>query len=69
MLDKHQPWIRRLTAEHGTAMAEAEARQLLKQEVGTIFSRVLACCGVFKEDEAGQRAFGRFLQSMGFREQ
>ncbi len=56
-LEKHRAWIDRLIASHGSAMDPAAADALLKAEVGTIFSKVLACCGVFKEDESGARAY------------
>jgi UDPglucose--hexose-1-phosphate uridylyltransferase len=66
-LAKHQPWIDRLVAEHGTAMAKDEAEALLRTEVGQIFAKVLACCGVFKEDAEGQAAFDQFVQGVGMK--
>ncbi len=66
-LDKHQPWIEGLVAEHGTAMEPAAAEKLLQDQVGEIFSKVLECCGVFKQDEAGQKGLEEFLQSCGMR--
>ena len=64
-LEKHRPWMERLKAEHGTAMKEEEARALLHQEVGEIFAQVLRCCGVFKEDAPGRKAFDEFMTGLG----
>ncbi len=64
-LEKHRAWIDRLTAAHGCTMDPAAADALLKAEVGTIFSKVLACCGVFKEDESGARAARAYEEQCG----
>lgn len=67
-LYKHREWIARLLAEHGTAMEEAAAWQLLQDEVGRIFLDVLSDAGVYKQDAEGQAAFAAFLRAAGFRE-
>ncbi|WP_274365435.1 UDP-glucose--hexose-1-phosphate uridylyltransferase [Paenibacillus thermotolerans] len=65
-LYKHAAWIEAIAAQHGTSMRAEEAEALLRDEVGRKFMEVLTCAGVFKRDEAGQRAFDRFLFSAGF---
>jgi UDPglucose--hexose-1-phosphate uridylyltransferase len=65
-LAKHAAWIAELVAARGTAMHPADAEALLRAEVGRKFADVLADCGVFKRDEAGQAAFRRFLAHAGF---
>ncbi len=39
---------------------------ILKEEVGKIFARVLEDAGVYKCTPEGREAFGRFLASVGF---
>lgn len=65
-LAHHAGWIAELVAAHGTSLSAKEAEALLKQAVGHKFADVLADCGVFKRDEAGQAAFRRFLAHAGF---
>ena len=38
-----------------------EAKELIKKEVGIIFSRVLEDAGVFNRNEKGQEGFNKFL--------
>lgn len=65
-LFKHKPWIEGLVREHGQAMSEPAARDLLEREVGHIFLEVLTHAGVYKQDERGLAAFDRFLSSAGY---
>lgn len=65
-LAKHAAWIAELVAANGTSMPAEEAEALLKTSVGRKFAEVLADCGVFKRDDAGQAAFRRFLAHAGF---
>ncbi|MEN0644872.1 UDP-glucose--hexose-1-phosphate uridylyltransferase [Alkalicoccobacillus gibsonii] len=62
-LSKHATWLGELMNRHPDVMKE-EALPLLKEEVGHIFSQALSHCGVFKQDEAGVRAFKRFIASL-----
>ena len=39
------------------------------QEVGAVFEQVLEDAGVFKRNEAGQRAFLRFLGTLGMEQE
>ena len=43
--------------------------QILRQEVGAVFEQVLEDAGVFKRNEAGQRAFLRFLGTLGMEQE
>ncbi|WP_199616097.1 UDP-glucose--hexose-1-phosphate uridylyltransferase [Paenibacillus alkalitolerans] len=65
-LHKHGPWIQSVAEKHGTSMSMDDAQALLRDEVGRIFMAVLTCAGVFKRDDAGQRAFDAFMRSVGF---
>ena len=37
---------------------------ILQDEVAQVFSKVLEHAGVYKRDQEGQNAFGRFVQSL-----
>ncbi len=64
-LQKHAAWIEELLLQHGTALSEEAAEQLLEQEVGLKFLAVLMDSGVYKRDEHGAAGFRQFLQSLG----
>ncbi|WP_281883721.1 UDP-glucose--hexose-1-phosphate uridylyltransferase [Paenibacillus sp. YYML68] len=65
-LHKHAPWLSELVAEHGTGLAEAQAKTVLQEAVGRKFERVLRDAGVYKCDEQGRDAFVRFVNAFGF---
>ena len=62
-LSKHVSWVKELIAKHPSITTE-EAVPLLQKEVGHIFSEALSHCGVFKQNEAGVKAFKRFIASL-----
>ena len=53
--------------KYGTALRPEEANEVVKKEIGIVFSHVLENAGVFKQDAAGQQAFVRFMNSVGFK--
>lgn len=63
----HADWIDQLIAKYGTNLAPQDANNVVKREIGTVFSHVLENAGVFKQDKEGQAAFLRFMQSVGFK--
>lgn len=63
----HADWIDSLIAKYGTCLPREVAEDALRQEIGVVFSHVLENAGVFKQDEAGQAAFLKFMESVGFR--
>ena len=62
-INKHIPWIERIMSENSSLTYE-EAKELLKEEVGVIFSRVLEDAGVFKRTEKGQVGLEKFLSTV-----
>ena len=62
-LNKHIDWIEEILSRNDEVNIE-EARILLKEEVGIIFSKVLEDSGVFKRNEKGQAALERFIKSV-----
>ena len=58
-LEKHAPWVEELKARHTFTPENAE--DILRDEVGHVFARVLEHAGVYKRSTAGREAFLRFV--------
>ncbi len=56
----HSEWLKDVIQRHPEANAE-NADAILKKEIGAVFEQVLLDAGVYKRDNAGQAAFGRFI--------
>ena len=65
-LEKHAEWIADMKKRYGVVESPEKADEILKKEVGDIFTRVLEDAGVFKQDPAGIAAFDRFMLKLGF---
>ncbi len=61
-LAKHADWADALRERYD--FTPANALPILEAEVGKVFARVLEHAGVYKRDEAGRAAFGRFLDAV-----
>ena len=61
-LGKHADWVDELRQRYDFTPENTE--DILRQEVGAVFTRVLEDAGVFKRNDAGQQAFGRFLAAI-----
>ena len=59
VLAKHADWADKLKKQYSFTAENAEA--ILKDEIGKVFAKVLEHAGVYKRDEAGAAAFGRFI--------
>lgn len=62
-LAKHADWVEEFLPGY-QEVTEENIMEILHREIGLVFSKVLEHAGVFKGDEAGQEAFGRFLESL-----
>ncbi|CAM3038821.1 UDP-glucose--hexose-1-phosphate uridylyltransferase [Lactiplantibacillus plajomi] len=62
MVAMHQPWADALKAKY--QFNQDNVTEILNQEVGRVFARVLADAGVFKWDKAGAAAFDRFIATL-----
>ena len=62
-ISSHADWVDEILARHDTLEKEAVG-DLLREEVGKVFGRVLEDAGVFKRTDAGKAAFLRFLESV-----
>ena len=65
-LEKHADWMDDIRSRYGDLNAD-NIDQVLRDEIGAVFSRVLEDAGVYKRDEKGQAAFLRFVDSVNCR--
>lgn len=56
----HADWYQKLKAQHPTP---ENAEELIRRDVGVIFSKILENAGVYKRDNQGEAAFLRFIES------
>ncbi len=63
MVAKHGDWVDMIKEKY-TNMNEENADQILQDEIGYVYEGILEQCGVFKRDEAGRQAFGRFIEAV-----
>ena len=59
VLSKHAPWVEELKTRH--TFTKENANQILKEEVGKVFAKVLEHAGVYQRTEAGLDAFLQFV--------
>lgn len=62
-LIKHKEWAMQLVEKYSD-INENNVDEILKKEIGIIFSEVLEQAGVFKTDEEGKQAFNKFINSL-----
>jgi UDPglucose--hexose-1-phosphate uridylyltransferase len=60
---KHLDWAWEIKRKY-PQMQTSTIHEILRQEVGKVFSTVLEHAGVFKRDEEGIRAFTRFIETV-----
>lgn len=63
-LEKHAAWVEAFLPKYETVTKE-NVEEILKNEVGLVFERVLEDAGVYKCTEEGRASFARFLNSIG----
>jgi UDPglucose--hexose-1-phosphate uridylyltransferase len=59
---KHKAWFEKLRCNY--SFTEENTEDILKEEIGKTFVRVLSDAGVYKNTEAGREAFLRFIRSI-----
>ncbi len=62
-LAKHADWVEEFAPKYGEINA-GNVEEILHREIGIVFAKVLEHAGVFKRDEAGRAAFGRFIDTL-----
>jgi len=65
-LNKHLPWLNFMLSKYKNVGSREEAMDIIKRECGEKCLRVLADCGVFKDDVYGRIGFLKFLNEAGF---
>lgn len=63
LLQKHKTWAENFKGKYDS-ITENNVDQIVKEEIGLVFSKVLEHAGVFKRDEEGQELFRRFVRSL-----
>ena len=58
LVSKQAPWIAELKGKY--AFTNENAAEILKEEVGQVFAKVLENAGVYKRTEEGKAALLRF---------
>ena len=66
MIEKHADWADQFLPGYEKITKE-NVEDILRDEVGKVFARVLEDAGVYKCTSEGREAFGRFLESVGFK--
>ena len=61
----HQKWADDLKSQYHGKITVENVTQVVQDEVGKVFSRVLEDAGVYKRTPEGQAAFHRFIQQLG----
>lgn len=56
---KHAPWAKKVFAKY--AIGEANVREIVEKETGSVFARCLEDAGVYKQTPQGDEAFDRFI--------
>jgi UDPglucose--hexose-1-phosphate uridylyltransferase len=64
-MEKHADWANELLGRFGVRNLRAEARAIIRNEVGLRFARVLWDAGVFKQTDEGRGQFSRFMRHCG----
>ena len=62
VLAKHAPWAEELKTRY--TFTKENVTEILREEVGHIFARVLEHAGVYRRSEAGKAAFLRFVAAV-----
>lgn len=62
-LEIHADWAAEVINKH-PEMDEDNIHEIIHQEIGLVFAKVLEHAGVFKRDEAGKEAFMRFIHTL-----
>lgn len=63
MIKKHTKWVEKFLPKYDTITKE-NVMDILKEEVGIVFTKVLEDAGVYKCTEEGRTAFARFLNTL-----
>lgn len=57
---KHAPWVDSFMGRYGM-VDEMNIDEILQNEIGEVFKKILECAGVYKRTEEGMAAFDKFI--------
>lgn len=60
LIEKHADWAEEIMSRYDK-IDSSNVEDILKNEIGIVFSKVLEHAGVFKHDEEGRKAFQKFI--------
>jgi UDPglucose--hexose-1-phosphate uridylyltransferase len=63
LIEKHADWAEKFLSSY-PEIKEDSIHNIIEQEIGKVFLKVLEHAGVFKRTEEGQMAFNRFVSSL-----
>ena len=61
VLGKHADWVDEFMAKHKDFNKD-NAKEIIRQEIGLVFSEVLTDAGVYKDDDKGRKGILRFIE-------
>ena len=61
-IEKHAEWAQKLKEQY--TFTEENAAEILRQEIGRVFEKVLEDAGVYKCTPEGREAFARFVNTV-----
>ena len=61
-IEKHAEWAQKLKEQY--TFTEENAADILRQEIGRVFEKVLEDAGVYKCTPEGREAFARFVDTV-----
>lgn len=59
---KHKEWADMIKSKY--TLTEENCEDILKEEIGIIFTAILEQCGVFERTQTGKNQFIKFMQSV-----
>lgn len=62
VLSKHYDWAEQIKAKH--SITKENIDDIIKEEIGIVFTEILEQCGVFERTEKGKKQFVKFLESV-----
>lgn len=62
LIAKHAHWVEEFLPNY--QITAENIQSILQAETAKVFAKILECCGVFKRDEGGQKAFEKFIDSL-----
>ena len=64
-LRKHTEWLKYYLEKHKIKnLAESNLDEFIENAIGETFSKVLENCGVFKNNEDGEKGFAKFIRKV-----